>query len=153
MAADLDRSNALLKTAVMKPATHDAPQLAARTGRSLRHAHVTGPVTGYIWGSVPVVRRDPLGVCALIAPWKFPINLVVIKLAPALLDGCTVQTGPAQAAVHLGDHRRSTCRRGQSGHRDTGQTCYISTKILAPGRRYDGVVHMVAWAPNSELRA
>ncbi|GAA1696349.1 aldehyde dehydrogenase family protein [Microcella alkalica] len=42
-----------------------------------------------------VVNRDPIGVCALIAPWNFPINLVVIKLAPALLAGCTVVMKPA----------------------------------------------------------
>src|SRR4249919_1851696 len=46
-------------------------------------------------GGESVVRRDPLGVCALIAPWNFPINLVVIKLAPALLAGCTVVIKPA----------------------------------------------------------
>lgn len=42
-----------------------------------------------------VVRREPLGVCALIAPWNFPINLVMIKLAPALLAGNTVVIKPA----------------------------------------------------------
>ncbi|MET0782192.1 MAG: aldehyde dehydrogenase family protein [Microbacterium sp.] len=42
-----------------------------------------------------LVARDPVGVCALIAPWNFPINLVVIKLAPALLAGCTVVIKPA----------------------------------------------------------
>ncbi|MDD0857802.1 aldehyde dehydrogenase family protein [Arthrobacter alpinus] len=42
-----------------------------------------------------VVRRDPVGVCSLIAPWNFPINLMVIKLAPALLAGCTVVMKPA----------------------------------------------------------
>jgi aldehyde dehydrogenase (NAD+) len=43
------------------------------------------------------VRRDPVGVCALIAPWNFPINLVVIKLAPALIAGCTVVVKPASS--------------------------------------------------------
>lgn len=43
-----------------------------------------------------VVRRDPIGVCALIAPWNFPINLMVIKLAPALLAGCTTVLKPAE---------------------------------------------------------
>lgn len=42
-----------------------------------------------------VVARDPIGVCALIAPWNFPINLVVIKLAPALVAGCAVVIKPA----------------------------------------------------------
>ena len=46
-------------------------------------------------GAESVVERDPIGVCALIAPWNFPINLVVIKLAPALLAGCTVVIKPA----------------------------------------------------------
>ena len=41
------------------------------------------------------VHHDPVGVCALIAPWNFPINLVLIKLAPALLAGCTVVIKPA----------------------------------------------------------
>ncbi|MBS1673940.1 MAG: aldehyde dehydrogenase family protein, partial [Actinobacteria bacterium] len=42
-----------------------------------------------------VVAQDPVGVCALIAPWNFPINLVVIKLAPALVAGCAVVIKPA----------------------------------------------------------
>lgn len=41
------------------------------------------------------VVREPMGVCALIAPWNFPINLVVIKLAPALIAGNTVVIKPA----------------------------------------------------------
>ena len=171
-------------------------------------------------GQESVVRRDPLGVCALIAPWNFPINLVVIKLAPALLAGCTVVIKPASptplsirfivdavAAVgvpagvvnlvtgsgRMGDSlvrhpgvdkvaftgstpvgRRIAAACGEllrpvtlelggkssaivlpdadlgamakvlirSSMRNTGQTCYISTRILAPASRYDEVVDM-----------
>lgn len=46
-------------------------------------------------GNETVVAQDPIGVCALIAPWNFPINLVVIKLAPALIAGCAVVIKPA----------------------------------------------------------
>lgn len=42
-----------------------------------------------------VVRKDPVGPCVLIAPWNFPINLMVVKLAPALLAGNTVVMKPA----------------------------------------------------------
>lgn len=168
-----------------------------------------------------LVRRDPVGVCALIAPWNFPINLMAIKLAPALLAGCTVVMKPASptplsfriivdalsaagvpagvanlvtGSGSLGDalvkHRMvnkvaftgstpvgrkiaSTCGEllrpvtlelgGKSSAlvlpdadltvmannlirscmRNTGQTCYISTRILAPTERYDEVVEMV----------
>jgi aldehyde dehydrogenase (NAD+) len=39
--------------------------------------------------------RIPSASYALIAPWNFPINLMVTKLAPALLAGCTVVIKPA----------------------------------------------------------
>ncbi|WP_324643683.1 aldehyde dehydrogenase family protein [Pseudarthrobacter sp. LT1] len=172
-------------------------------------------------GGESVVRRDPLGVCALIAPWNFPINLVMIKLAPALLAGCTVVIKPASptplsirviidaiaaagvpagvvnlvtGSGRLGDvlvkhpgvakvaftgstpvGRKIAAACGEllrpvtlelggkssaivlpdadldamsrvlikSSMRNTGQTCYISTRILAPASRYDEVVDMV----------
>jgi aldehyde dehydrogenase (NAD+) len=168
-----------------------------------------------------VVRRDPIGVCALIAPWNFPINLVVIKLAPALLAGCTTVIKPAsgtplsirfvvEAAAAAGippgvvnlitgsnrigdalvrhpltakvaftgstpvgrkiaaacgellrpvtlelggkssaivlpdaDLKAMSANLIRSCMRNTGQTCYISTRILAPAERYDEVVEMV----------
>lgn len=46
-------------------------------------------------GSFTTVHRQPVGVCALIAPWNFPLTLVVVKLAPALVAGCTVVIKPA----------------------------------------------------------
>ncbi|MGP5025960.1 aldehyde dehydrogenase family protein [Glutamicibacter ardleyensis] len=169
-----------------------------------------------------LVRRDPVGVCALIAPWNFPINLMVIKLAPALLAGCTVVmkpasptplsfriimdalaaagvpagvanlvTGPGRLGDTLVRHRlvskvaftgstpvgrkiAGACgellrpvtlelggkssalilpdadlevlgsRLIRSCMRNTGQTCYISTRILAPARRYDQVVDVIS---------
>jgi aldehyde dehydrogenase (NAD+) len=168
-----------------------------------------------------LVRWDPIGVCALIAPWNFPINLVLVKLAPALIAGCTVVIKPASptplsirlivdAAVAaglppgvvnlvtgggaFGDRlvrhpgvdkvaftgstpvgrtiaaacgellRPVTLELGGKSSalvlpdadldqmasvlirtclRNTGQTCYISTRILAPAARYDEVVDMV----------
>jgi aldehyde dehydrogenase (NAD+) len=168
-----------------------------------------------------LVRKDPIGVCALIAPWNFPINLMVTKLAPALLAGCTVVmkpasptplsfriiveavtaagvpagvvnyvTGPGRmgdlmvrhpkvakvaftGSTPVGRHIAAACGEllrpvtlelgGKSSAivmedtdlddmsaklirscmRNTGQTCYISTRILAPASRYDEVVDMV----------
>lgn len=173
-------------------------------------------------GGESVVRRDPLGVCALIAPWNFPINLVVIKLAPALLAGNTVVIKPAsptplsiryivdaaaaagipagvinlvtgngsmgdQLVRHPGVNkvaftgstgvgRRIAAACGEllrpvtlelggksaaivledadldvlansfvrSCMRNTGQTCYIATRILAPASRYEEIVGRIA---------
>ncbi len=168
------------------------------------------------------VHRDPIGVCALIAPWNFPINLTVIKLAPALLAGCTVVMKPAPSTplsirfivdaateagipagvVNLvtgdgavGDRlvrhplvdkvaftgstpvgRRVAAACGEllrpvtlelggkstaivlpdvdldvlgsvllrSCMRNTGQTCYISTRVVVTPERYDEVVELAA---------
>ncbi|WP_022870173.1 aldehyde dehydrogenase family protein [Yaniella halotolerans] len=168
-----------------------------------------------------LVRKDPIGVCALIAPWNFPINLMVTKLAPALLAGCTVVmkpasptplsfriivdaitaagvpdgvvnlvTGPGRmgdlmvrhpkvakvaftGSTPVGRHIAAACgellrpvtlelggkssaivmedadleemsaRLIRSCMRNTGQTCYISTRILAPASRYEDIVDMV----------
>ena len=46
-------------------------------------------------GAETVVRREPAGVAALIAPWNFPLTLIMVKLAPALLAGCAVVIKPA----------------------------------------------------------
>ena len=44
------------------------------------------------------VRRDPVGVVAVISPWNFPIALPAWKLAPALVSGNTVILKPASLA-------------------------------------------------------
>lgn len=173
-------------------------------------------------GAESLVDKDPIGVCGLIAPWNFPINLVVIKLAAALLAGCTTVIKPASptplsirfiieaidaagvpagvvnlltgsgrfgnqlvrhpgvgkvaftgstpvgkkiaaacgellrpvtlelggksSAIVLPDADLDTLssRLIRSCMRNTGQTCYISTRIIAPASRYDEVVQTVA---------
>jgi len=47
------------------------------------------------WGSTRIVR-EPIGVCALLAPWNWPMNQVTCKVGPALAAGCTVVLKPSQ---------------------------------------------------------
>lgn len=42
-----------------------------------------------------VVRREALGVAAAVVPWNVPLFVTVLKLAPAVLAGCTVVLKPA----------------------------------------------------------
>jgi phenylacetaldehyde dehydrogenase len=42
------------------------------------------------------VRREPIGVCAQIVPWNFPLMMAVQKIAPALAAGCTIILKPAE---------------------------------------------------------
>ncbi len=45
-----------------------------------------------------LVVREPIGVCGLITPWNWPINQVVVKVAPALAAGCTMVLKPSEIA-------------------------------------------------------
>ena len=42
--------------------------------------------------------REPLGVCAAIVPWNFPLLIAVWKIAPALATGNTIIVKPASAS-------------------------------------------------------
>ena len=52
-------------------------------------------------------RKEPVGVCAQIVPWNFPLTMASMKLAPALAAGCTVVLKPAEqtplTALRLGE--------------------------------------------------
>lgn len=43
-----------------------------------------------------VVIKQPIGVCAAITPWNFPIAMITRKVAPALAAGCPVVIKPAE---------------------------------------------------------
>lgn len=47
------------------------------------------------WGTTRIIR-EPVGICSLISPWNWPMNQVVIKMAPALAAGCTMVLKPSQ---------------------------------------------------------
>ena len=42
------------------------------------------------------IVREPIGVCALITPWNWPINQIAAKVAPALATGCTMVLKPSE---------------------------------------------------------
>ena len=43
-----------------------------------------------------IVIKQPVGVCAAITPWNFPIAMITRKVAPALAAGCPVVIKPAE---------------------------------------------------------
>jgi succinate-semialdehyde dehydrogenase / glutarate-semialdehyde dehydrogenase len=43
-----------------------------------------------------MVIRQPVGVCAAITPWNFPLAMITRKVAPALAAGCPVVIKPAE---------------------------------------------------------
>ncbi len=69
---------------------------------------MTGAVAGeYLAGFTSMIRRDPIGVVASIAPWNYPLMMAAWKLGPALAAGNTVVLKPAEqtplTALKLGE--------------------------------------------------
>lgn len=45
-----------------------------------------------------LIVREPIGVVACITPWNFPLNQIMLKVAPAIAAGCTVVLKPSEVA-------------------------------------------------------
>ncbi len=50
----------------------------------------------YLPGHTSMIRRDPIGVVASIAPWNYPLVMAAWKLGPALAAGNTVVLKPSE---------------------------------------------------------
>ncbi|MEU8036172.1 aldehyde dehydrogenase [Streptosporangium sp. NPDC049078] len=74
------------------------------------------------FGSV-TVRREPVGVVAAVVPWNVPQFVIMIKLAPALVAGCTVVVKPAP---------------------ETPLDSYLLAEMIKEAGIPDGVVNIVA---------
>ena len=58
---------------------------------------VYGDAIPTVWGDKRLFAlKEPIGVCAAITPWNFPIAMITRKIAPALAAGCTVVAKPAE---------------------------------------------------------
>ncbi len=58
---------------------------------------MTGSIGGeYLAGHTSMIRRDPVGVVASIAPWNYPLMMAAWKTAPALAAGNTVVLKPSE---------------------------------------------------------
>ncbi|MFZ6674786.1 NAD-dependent succinate-semialdehyde dehydrogenase [Undibacterium sp. Xuan67W] len=58
---------------------------------------VSGDVMSSTWTDKRmVVLKQPIGVCASITPWNFPIAMITRKVAPAMAAGCSIVIKPAE---------------------------------------------------------
>jgi len=58
--------------------------------------HLEGKAAGeYMKGMTSIIRREPIGVCAQVAPWNYPMMMAVWKFAPALAAGNAVVLKPS----------------------------------------------------------
>jgi aminobutyraldehyde dehydrogenase len=82
--------NAVLNDEI--PAIADVYRFFAGAARTM-HGAVSGE---YLPGFTSMIRRDPIGVVASIAPWNYPLMMAAWKLAPALAGGNTMVIKPSE---------------------------------------------------------
>ena len=74
------------------PAVADVFRFFAGASRCM-----SGSAAGeYLPGHTSMIRRDPVGVIASIAPWNYPLMMAAWKLGPALAAGNTVVLKPSE---------------------------------------------------------
>jgi len=74
------------------PSVVDCFRFFAGAARTM-HAPAAGE---YLAGYTSMIRRDPVGVIASIAPWNYPLMMAAWKLAPALAAGNTIVLKPSE---------------------------------------------------------
>jgi aminobutyraldehyde dehydrogenase len=94
------------------PAIADVFRFFAGAART-QHGALAGE---YLPGFTSMIRRDPVGVVASIAPWNYPLMMAAWKLAPALAAGNTVILKPSEqtplTALKLGEYLRELFPKG-----------------------------------------
>ena len=83
----------------------------------------------YMTGFTSMIRREPIGVCAQVTPWNYPMMMAVWKFAPALAAGNTVVLKPSDTtpvttlmmAEILSEHLPAGVFNVICGDRDTGR--------------------------------
>ncbi|WP_336385714.1 gamma-aminobutyraldehyde dehydrogenase [Paracoccus seriniphilus] len=74
------------------PLTIDTFRFFAGAARTM-----SGSAAGeYVAGHTSMIRRDPVGPVAAIAPWNYPLMMAAWKLAAPLAAGCTVVLKPSE---------------------------------------------------------
>jgi betaine-aldehyde dehydrogenase len=83
----------------------------------------------YMAGHTSMIRREPVGVCAQVTPWNYPLMMAVWKFAPAIAAGNTVVLKPSDttpvSTVRLAELAAEILPPGVfnvvCGDRDTGR--------------------------------
>jgi betaine-aldehyde dehydrogenase len=83
----------------------------------------------YLAGHTSYVRREPIGVCAAVTPWNYPLMMAVWKWAPALAAGNTMVLKPSDTtpvstllmAELMAEHLPDGVFNVICGDRDTGR--------------------------------
>ena len=113
------------------PAIADVFRFFAGAARTM-HGAAAGE---YLPGFTSMIRRDPIGVVASIAPWNYPLMMAAWKLGPALAAGNTVVLKPSEqtplTALKLAHALRGAVSAGRREHRLPAAANTVGAPLVA----------------------
>ena len=99
----------------------------------------SGPLLRVPTLAAGLVRREPVGVCAAIVPWNFPLLLAMWKIGPALAAGNAIVVKPDEhTPLTLLEFARIATECGLPMNQ--GQACESGTRIIVAGAVHDKFV-------------
>ncbi|MGW7366433.1 aldehyde dehydrogenase family protein [Streptomyces sp. NPDC054841] len=119
------------------PAVTDTLRYFAGAARNLPGA----AANEYTEGRTSLLRREPVGVCAQITPWNYPLMMAAWKIGPAIAAGNTTVVKPADTtpsstallARIAAEHLPPGVLNVVCGDRDTGRAliAHPATRLIA----------------------
>ena len=80
------------------PVLKEIKYISKNLGSWMKNQNVDTPLA--LIGASSWIKYEPKGVCLIIAPWNFPVNLLLVPLVSAIAAGNTVILKPSEMTVH-----------------------------------------------------
>ena len=81
------------------PITSEIKHALSHLNSWTRNQSVSTPIA--FMGSSSYIKYEPKGVCLIISPWNFPVNLTISPLVSAIAAGNTVIIKPSEMTPHI----------------------------------------------------
>src|ERR671930_449344 len=102
----------------------------------------------YMKGYTSILRREPIGVAGLIAPWNYPLYMAAWKMGPAIAAGNTIVIKPAETTPLTLLRFAELLAEAEvfppavewvktAGYFNSGQDCTAATRVLAGPAVYE----------------
>lgn len=97
--ADYGKPSAEVDLTELMPTIAEANHTCAHLKKWMKPKRV--PTIRSMLGTSSFIKYEPRGVCLIIAPWNYPINLAFVPLISAIAAGNTAIVKPSEMAPHL----------------------------------------------------
>ena len=98
MMADFKKPQADVDLSEIFPVTSEIKHTIAHLGKWTAKQPADTPLA--FFGSTSYIKYEPKGVCLIIAPWNFPVNLLLSPLVSAIAAGNTAILKPSEFTPH-----------------------------------------------------